>query len=82
MFPLQRAIAAAVGSVSSAEWRPELTFQSFDGSQEAEQYKCLKGSLDSIPFHLFSFTRNLQSVFFVSQRGMDLYGGAAVLPYR
>lgn len=56
--------------------------QSFERSQEAEQYKCLKGSLDSIPFHLFSFTQNLQTVFCVSQRGLDLCGEAAVLPFR
>lgn len=79
---LRRAIPAPMGSVSSAERRPDLTFQSLDRSREAELYKCLRGSLDSIPFHLFSFTRNLQTVFCVSQRGSDLCEGAAVLPYR
>lgn len=82
ILPLLRAIHAPVGSVSSAERRPELTFQSSNRSQDAKQYKCLKGGLDSIPFHLFSFTWNLQAVFCVSQRGLDLCGVEATLPYR
>lgn len=81
ILPLLRAIPAPMGSVSSAEWRPKFTFQSFDRPQEAEQYKCLKGSLDSIPFHLFSFTQNLQTVFRISRRGLYLCGVAAVQPY-
>lgn len=71
------ALPAPKGSVSSAEPRPDLRFQSFDRSLEAEQYKCLKGSLDSIPFHLFSLTQNLQTVFCVSQRGLDLCGASS-----
>lgn len=63
ILPLLRAVPLPMGSVSSAERRPEFTFQSFDRPQKAEQYKGLKGSLDSIPFYLFSFTRNLQTVF-------------------
>lgn len=70
ILPLLRAILAPTGSVSSADWRPELTFQSTDRSQEAEQYKCLKGRLDSIPFHLFSFLFPTKICsFFVSVRG-------------
>lgn len=71
------ALPAPTGSVFSAEPRPDLTFQSFDRSLEAEQYKCLKSRLDSILFHLFSLTQNLQTVFCVSQRGLDLCGGVA-----
>lgn len=69
IFPLLRAIPAPMGSASSAEWRPELTFQSFDRSQEAEQYKCLKGSLDSIPFHLF-FLHTKPAVFLCQPEGV------------
>lgn len=83
ILPLLRAIPAPMGPVSSAEWRLELSFQSFDRSQEAEQYKCLKGSLDSVPFHLFFLhTKSADCFFYVSQRGLDLCGVAAVLPYR
>lgn len=76
--PLLRAIPAPTRSASSAEQRPELTFQSFDRSQEAEQYKCLKCSLDSIPFHLFFPSHKTCGLFSVSARGgLDLCWVAA-----
>lgn len=77
---LLRAVPVPMGSVSWAEQRPELVLHTFDRPQEAEQYKCLRGSLDSFPFIFFLLhTKSVVCYFSVSGTArLDLCRAAAL----